>query len=123
MHMLPSELETKVVIPSLRRDLSAKLSERGLKQTEIAAELNITQSAVSQYLKSKRAKRDIIFNDKVEEMLEGAVERIVNSNHEETSLKELIKICNYLRESQELCEIHKTIEDVNEACDLCCSDA
>lgn len=121
MHLLPSELEAKVVIPSLRRDLSAKLSERGLKQTEIAEALNITQSAVSQYLKSKRAKRDIIFNDKVEDMLEEAIERIVNSNHDDASLKELIKICNYLRESQEICRIHRAVEDVSEDCDLCYS--
>lgn len=48
------EVASRYLYPSIRRRLVEVLRERGLKQTEIAELLHITQSAVSRYLKMDR---------------------------------------------------------------------
>jgi len=48
------EVASRYVYPSLRRRLVEHLREKGLKQTEIAELLHITQSAVSRYLRMDR---------------------------------------------------------------------
>ena len=48
--LLPQEIETFYVIPSLRRQLALCLKEKGMKQKDIAQLLGIDTAAVSQYL-------------------------------------------------------------------------
>ena len=50
------EVASRYVYPSLRRRLVEHLRKRGLKQTEIAELLHITQSAVSRYLREERGR-------------------------------------------------------------------
>ena len=50
------EVSSRYVYPSLRRRLVEHLRMRGLKQTEIAELLHITQSAVSRYLREERGR-------------------------------------------------------------------
>ncbi len=50
------EVASRYVYPSLRRRLVERLREKGLKQTEIAKLLHITQSAVSRYLREERGR-------------------------------------------------------------------
>lgn len=50
------EVASRYVYPALRRRLVEHLREMGLKQTEIAGLLHITQSAVSRYLGEERGK-------------------------------------------------------------------
>ena len=50
------EVASRYVYPALRRRLVEHLRKRGLKQTEIAELLHITQSAVSRYLREERGR-------------------------------------------------------------------
>ena len=50
------DVASRYVYPALRRRLVEILKWKGLKQTEIAELLHITQSAVSRYLKEERGK-------------------------------------------------------------------
>ena len=50
------DVASRYVYPALRRRLVEHLREKGLKQTEIAGLLSITQSAVSRYLKEERGR-------------------------------------------------------------------
>jgi predicted transcriptional regulator len=53
----PCELAVRVVIPSLRALVAKELTRTySLKQQEIASALGVTQSAVSQYVRSVRGK-------------------------------------------------------------------
>ena len=54
MKLMLQEVEVRYVIPSIRRELANGLSKEKFKQKEIAELLNITPSAVSQYLSKKR---------------------------------------------------------------------
>src|SRR5579871_3852720 len=46
------------LIPSIRAHLARRLVRDGLRVSEIASALNVTQPAVTQYLKGKRGKRE-----------------------------------------------------------------
>ena len=57
----PQEIEVWHIIPAIRKELVVALKEKGNSQKKIADLLNLSEAAVSQYLKLKRA-REIIFN-------------------------------------------------------------
>jgi uncharacterized protein len=53
--LLPSEIESKSLIPAVRAILAKDLVKaKGLKEEEVAKLLGITQAAVSNYLRLKR---------------------------------------------------------------------
>ncbi|MFB6209397.1 MAG: transcriptional regulator [Candidatus Nanohaloarchaea archaeon] len=61
-----SEIVAEKILPAIRKLMAERLhSDYGHTQEEIAIELDLTQPAVSQYLKGKRADSEL-----VEEMLE-----------------------------------------------------
>ena len=51
----PQEIEVWYVLPAIRKELVVTLKEKNLTQKKIAEFLNITEAAVSQYIKQKRA--------------------------------------------------------------------
>jgi len=58
MYSLPQEIEVWYVIPALRRELAKALTlKHKLSQKEAAELLGISEAAVSQYIKEKRAKQ------------------------------------------------------------------
>ena len=52
---LPQEIELWYVIPAIRKQLVIELKRKGLKQKAIAPILGITEAAISQYNRDKRA--------------------------------------------------------------------
>ncbi len=54
--MLRCESAAKHKVPAIKAKLAKELKEKGLSQKEIAALLDVTEAAVSQYLSGKRAK-------------------------------------------------------------------
>jgi len=54
--MLPCESAAKHKVPAIKAKLAKELKEKGYSQKEIAAVLDVTEAAVSQYLSGKRAK-------------------------------------------------------------------
>ena len=51
----PQELEVYYILPALRRELAKAMKKLGRSQKEIAGNLGVTESAVSQYIHQKRA--------------------------------------------------------------------
>lgn len=119
MKLLPSEVKAKFIIPSVRREISKKMHENGFKQTEIARELGITQSAISQYLKEKRAICDFEIDSHIEEELEKSVKNISNSEDPFAAPQEIERICNILEEEGILCEVHRKNENLPDECGFC----
>lgn len=116
--ILPQEIEVWYLIPALRRELAKILvKEHKLKQNQAANILGITNAAISQYLKSKRG-QGINFNEKETELIKKAAEEIVKDKGK--LIKNLYKLCETLRKSKTICEIHK-IQDKNisKNCDVC----
>ncbi|MBI4151675.1 hypothetical protein HY496_01780 [Candidatus Woesearchaeota archaeon] len=111
----PQEIEMWYILPAIRKELVISLKEKGSTQKKIAELLNLTESAVSQYMKSKRAK-DIIFNPEVKQYIKDAAERIKD---QKTAYQELQRIIQYVKKTKAICQIHMGMEKGLEGCDIC----
>jgi len=59
--LLPSEIESKSLIPAVRAIIAKKLSsEHSLKEDEIAKILGVTQAAVSNYVRGTRGDTQLV---------------------------------------------------------------
>lgn len=99
----PQEIETYYVIPSIRKHLTIFMKEKGLKQMEIAKILAIKDAAVSQYLSEKRGNQ-LNFDKKIIEEIRKASNTIVD---EKTMVMETQRLLGFIRNSAQLCQIHR----------------
>ena len=90
--LLPQEIEVWYIIPAIRRELTQELLNLGLNQKQIAERLDVTPSAVSQYIKNKRASK-IKFDDKIKKEIKQAAKKIAEN-----------KSCCIVKETNELCK-------------------
>ena len=125
--LLPSEIEAKSLIPAVRAILAKKLiKEYSLKEEDIAKVLGITQAAVSNYIRGTRG--DIELISKLESVRE--VMRMIddigrdlstNKAYTPSTLAKFIGLCNYMRYTLIICDVHHSIEsNIDEQiCDQC----
>jgi len=113
----PQEIEVWYVLPAVRKELVVALKVKGFSQKKIAEYLNITEPAVSQYIKLKRAK-DVNLPDKVKKFVKEAAEKIVDKK---TAFQQIQEICKHIKETKAICAIHKCMEKGLEKCDVCYS--
>ena len=125
--LLPSEIEAKSLIPAVRAILAKKLiKEYSLKEEDAAKVLGITQAAVSNYVRGTRGDLELI--SKLESVRE--VMRMIddigrdlstNKAYTPSTLAKFIGLCNYMRYTLIICEVHHSIEsNIDEQiCDQC----
>lgn len=120
----PCELAVRVIIPSLRALVAKELLQTySLKQQDVASFLGVTQSAISQYVRSARGKT---LN------LEGVItiNKLVKETAEMVSKKKASPIqinrmyciaCKVIREKRLMCDIHKRFDSsfVIDGCKAC----
>ena len=114
--LLPAEIETKTLIPALRAILAKKLAhEHKIREDEISKMLGVTQAAVSNYIRGTRGDPKLIAKlvevKEVSEMI-NEIASILSSQQAYTpaSLSKFIGLCNYIKSSLLICDIHKTLE-------------
>ncbi|SFM91991.1 transcriptional regulator [Methanolobus profundi] len=98
---LPCQKIVWDVLPAIRAAIAEELVNCGLSQQEVAKELDMAPSAVSQYLSKKRGYR-IVFDDDVknsirilaEEMKDGTVDNLPGR---------ICTICKKLRQDEQQC--------------------
>ncbi len=117
MKYLPQEVTLYYLIPSIRREMSLYLKEKGFSNKKIAEILNITPSAVSQYLKNKRSK--FYFDENFKKKIYQKTEMLLKSNTKISSIKILNELIEEAKNKKVLCKIHKIIDDVPKKCNLC----
>lgn len=62
---IPCEIVVWYVLPTIRRELAKDLViNHGLKQADVARRFEVTDAAISQYIKKKRGENEIIQNSK-----------------------------------------------------------
>ncbi len=115
---LPQEIEVWYIIPTIRKELAKALLEEGLNQKEIARKLCITEAAVSQYIKNKRGK-DVKFTPAVMNQIKISSKKISESKAKSVSMKEIQRICKYLKRRDHMCKIHKSLNDGLKGCRAC----
>jgi len=120
--LLPAEIESKTMIPALRAILAKKLAEQHkIREDEISKMLGVTQAAVSNYIRGTRGdpklisqlssqKQIVVMIDEISENLAS------NKAYTPASLSKFIGICNYIKTSLLICDIHHNLEsNIDEA--------
>ena len=116
-NLLPQEVEVWYLIPAIRRELAKILLDKGKNQKEIAEILNLTESAVSQYLKGKRG-GELGFNVEEKKIINKYADKILNNKEDVKKL--LFELTKELGISEKLCEIHKKHDSsVDKNCKIC----
>lgn len=125
--LLPSEIESKLLIPAIRAILSKELViEKGLKEEEVARMLGITQAAVSNYLRGTRGDNELIvkltsLSEIMRMIKEISNDLSTNRAYTAKTLSKFIALCNYMRYSLIICEAHHSLErNIDEkVCEQC----
>ncbi|MFH1592631.1 MAG: transcriptional regulator [Candidatus Woesearchaeota archaeon] len=120
--LLPQEIEVFYVIPTIRRYLAVYMKSGGLKQSRIAELLQIDRAAVSQYISKKRGAK-VKFNKSI---LEEISKSASNIDDKFSVLREIQRLLRVVKDSGELCRIHRQFCNVTEQCRPvlvnCCED-
>ena len=114
--LLPSEIESKSLIPAIRAILSKKLiHEYNLKEETVAKLLGITQAAVSNYIRGTRG--DLVLVEKLENNFEVmkmvsdiAKDLSLNKAYSPSTMTKFIQLCNFMRYTFIICDVHHSIE-------------
>jgi predicted transcriptional regulator len=125
--LLPSEIESKLLIPAIRAILSKELViEKGLKEEEVARMLGITQAAVSNYLRGTRGDNELIsklmsLSEIMSMIKEISNDLSTNRAYTAKTLSKFIALCNYMRYSLIICDAHHSLErNIDEkVCEQC----
>ena len=120
--LLPAEIESKTLIPALRAILAKKLAqEHKIREDEISKMLGVTQAAISNYIRGTRGDpkliQKLVTDEQVSEMINELSERLASDMaYTPSSLAKFISLCNYIKSSLLICEIHHNLEtNIDEA--------
>lgn len=120
--LLPAEIESKTLIPALRAILAKKLAEEhSIREDEISKMLGVTQAAISNYIRGTRGDpkliQKLITDEQVSQMLNELSDRLASDMaYTPSSLAKFISLCNYIKSSLLICEIHHNLEsNIDEA--------
>ncbi|MBT4539129.1 hypothetical protein HOI26_04725 [Candidatus Woesearchaeota archaeon] len=111
--LLPQEVETYYIIPTIRRYFAQFLKETGMKQVEIAKIFNVKTATISQYINTKRG-HQINFDKETIKEIKSTIPRIKDTL---SYLKETQHLLKFMRKTHALCTIHKHLSTVPEGCE------
>lgn len=119
--LLPAEIESKTLIPALRAILAKKLAEdHNIREDEISKMLGVTQAAVSNYIRGTRGDPSLIAKLLAEKQVATLIDELSDNLSSDmaytpSSLSKFIGLCNYIKSSLLICEIHHNLEsDIDE---------
>ena len=114
--LLPAEIESKTLIPALRAILAKKLAEdHNIREDEISKMLGVTQAAVSNYIRGTRGDPSLIAKLLAEKQVATMIDDLSDNLSSDmaytpSSLSKFIGLCNYIKSSLLICEIHHNLE-------------
>ena len=114
--LLPAEIESKTLIPALRAILAKKLAEdHSIREDEISKMLGVTQAAISNYIRGTRGDPSLIAKLLAEKQVSTLINELTDSLSSDmaytpSSLSKFIGLCNYIKSSLLICEIHHNLE-------------
>ena len=125
--LLPAEIESKTLIPALRAILAKNLANKyHIREDEISKMLGVTQAAISNYIRGTRGDPKLIEKlleeKQVAEMIYDISESLSSDKaYTPSSLSKFIGLCNYIKSSLLICDIHHNLESNidDEVCKEC----
>jgi len=116
IHKLPQEIATWYIIPTVRREFVKELIRQGLSQKKAAQKLGLTEAAVSNYMKDKRA-TEIKLNQHILDLIKGSVVNILSKQSDVfTEVYNVVKECE---KDVTICEIHAAYDEIPDGCNIC----
>ncbi len=119
--LLPAEIESKTLIPALRAILAKKLAlDHKIREDEISKMLGVTQAAISNYIRGTRGNPSLIAKLMAEEQVAKMINELSDNlasdmAYTPSSLSKFIGLCNYVKSSLLICDIHHNLEtDIDE---------
>ncbi len=120
--LLPAEIESKTLIPALRAIIARTLAEKHeIREEVISKMLGVTQAAISNYIRGTRGDPELIkklvAEKQVSEMIDDICDNLSSDKaYTPSSLSKFIGLCNYIKSSLLICDIHHNLEsDIDEA--------
>lgn len=113
--MQPQEVEVHYILPAIRRELTLAMKAQGVDQKHIAKLLNVTEPAISQYVKRKRG-ADIEFPEKVMAVIRESAAHI---NNEQTLIMETQKLLRVINQEGITCKVHMKVAGLPKTCNVC----
>lgn len=125
--LLPAEIESKTLIPALRAILAKDLANNhDIREDEISKMLGVTQAAISNYIRGTRGDPQLIeklmSEPQVSEMIKDISSNLASDMaYTPASLSKFIGLCNYIKSSLLICDIHHKLESNidDEVCKEC----
>ena len=125
--LLPAEIESKSLIPALRAILARNLAKKHLiHEDQISKMLGVTQAAISNYIRGTRGDPKLIekllAEKQVSEMITDISDNLASDRaYTPSSLSKFIGLCNYIKTSLLICDIHHNLESNidDEVCKEC----
>lgn len=117
----PCELVVGKILPTLRASVVKKLSkDYGMKQSDIARSLGITQASVSQYLSSARGGNTKMLEDfpQITTYAADIAKRIADGETKYEWAGMLCEACRDIREDERFCRMHRISANLS-GCDIC----
>ena len=110
------------MIPALRAIIAKTLAEKHEVREEIISKmLGVTQAAISNYIRGTRGDPELIkkllAEKQVAEMIHEICDNLASDKaYTPSSLSKFIGLCNYIKSSLLICDIHHNLEsDIDEA--------
>jgi len=118
--VMPQEIEVWYLLPAIRKELAKTfVHDHHLTQREVATILGITESAVSQYLKDKRA-QVMKFSDDEKQKIHTIAKKMVKDK--KNTMKYVMELSTAFRGSATMCDLHRKYDSaVSENCKDCCN--
>ena len=120
--LLPSEIESKSLIPALRAIIAKQLAvDHKIREDQISKMLGVTQAAISNYIRGTRGDPELIKKLLAEKQVSEIVDEICDNlstdrSYTPSTLAKFIGLCNYIKSSLLICDIHHNLEsDIDEA--------
>ncbi|MFC1648969.1 transcriptional regulator [Nanoarchaeota archaeon] len=114
---MPQELHVWYILPALRREFAKCFVDAGLTQKETSVLMQVTEAAVSQYMKSKRA-AGIKFSPDVKSMVNDSCSRVIAGESGVAEELYSISISDAIKDT--MCQVHKLHDSsVSAGCNIC----
>ena len=125
--LLPAEIESKSLIPALRAIIAKDLAKKhNIREDKISQMLGVTQAAISNYIRGIRGNPELIekllAEKQVASMITDICDSLASDNaYTPSSLSKFIGLCNYIKSSLLICDIHHNLESNidDEVCKEC----
>lgn len=112
--MIPCEFMVTELLPTIRKETVSFLISKNYSQREISKILQISEAAVSQYIKNKRG----MHKKELEKLISDYIQKNYDLN--QSFSENVCRMCVYFRKSDYFCKSHKLVSNVSkEQCNGC----